>query len=145
MNLLIRSEKAPTLAQPCLEAKLGSTCLITGVAQDGIMIPIPQYPLYSATMTLLGGTSVGYYLNEENGWSMDIPELERAYAEAEVQTRGPRPSWPCMAVEAKGIHVRAIAIINPGNPTGQILSEAPSLAYLLISSGAKCGALTLIG
>ena len=77
-------------------------------SSDGIMIPIPQYPLYSATMTLLGGASVGYYLNEENGWSMEVDELERARRDA----------------EAKGIRVRALAVINPGNPTGQVLGEA---------------------
>lgn len=38
----------------------------------GIMIPIPQYPLYSAAVTLLGGVIVPYYLNEENGWSLRV-------------------------------------------------------------------------
>jgi aspartate/methionine/tyrosine aminotransferase len=37
--------------------------LISG-PQDGIMIPIPQYPLYSATITLYEGKQVGYYLDE---------------------------------------------------------------------------------
>lgn len=74
---------------------------------DGVMCPIPQYPLYSASMTLLQGQLVGYYLNEENGWSMDLPELERSYD----------------AAVAAGTTVRAIVIINPGNPTGQCLSE----------------------
>lgn len=31
---------------------------------DGVMCPIPQYPLYSATLTLLGGELCGYYLDE---------------------------------------------------------------------------------
>jgi aspartate/methionine/tyrosine aminotransferase len=33
--------------------------------KDGIMVPIPQYPLYSALLTLDGGTMVKYYLDEE--------------------------------------------------------------------------------
>lgn len=74
---------------------------------DGIMIPIPQYPLYSATIQLCGGQQVGYYLNEENGWNLEVEELERSYKEA----------------TDKGVNVRALVIINPGNPTGQTLSK----------------------
>jgi alanine transaminase len=73
---------------------------------DAILAPIPQYPLYSAAITLNGGTLTGYYLNEEDGWSMSTAELSRALQEARNQ----------------GKSVRAIAIINPGNPTGQVLS-----------------------
>lgn len=36
----------------------------------GVMIPIPQYPLYSATLTLYHGRQVPYFLNEEDEWSM---------------------------------------------------------------------------
>jgi len=39
------------------------------------MIPIPQYPLYSAQMTLEKGTLIPYYLDEEKGWSLDAEEL----------------------------------------------------------------------
>ncbi len=74
---------------------------------DGIMIPIPQYPLYSATITLYGGRQVGYYLEESSGWSLSREELERAYA----------------AAEAEGIKVKAICVINPGNPTGAVLGK----------------------
>lgn len=74
---------------------------------DGVLCPIPQYPLYSATMTLLDGKLVGYFLNESNGWTLEIPELERSLAEA----------------KANGVDVRSIVIINPGNPTGQCLTE----------------------
>ena len=37
--------------------------------QDGIMIPIPQYPLYSAAITALGGAQVPYYLDEVSACS----------------------------------------------------------------------------
>jgi alanine transaminase len=75
-------------------------------ADDGVLIPIPQYPLYSSTITVNGGSAVGYYLDEETNWSQEEEELERAFAEATTN----------------GIHLRAMVVINPGNPTGQCLS-----------------------
>jgi len=75
--------------------------------KDGILIPIPQYPLYSATIELYGGAQIGYYMNEEAGWTMETAELERAFD----------------AAVAKGIKPRALVIINPGNPTGQVLAR----------------------
>lgn len=71
------------------------------------MIPIPQYPIYSATIDLLGGNKVGYYLDERNGWDLNLKELERSLAEA----------------TEKGITVNSLVVINPGNPTGQVLSR----------------------
>lgn len=75
--------------------------------KDGIMIPIPQYPLYSASIALCGGRQVGYLLDEDAGWSMSVAELQRSLD----------------AARAEGTVVRALAIINPGNPTGQVLDE----------------------
>jgi alanine transaminase len=66
------------------------------------MIPIPQYPLYSATITMCGGHKVGYFLDEHANWSLHAKELERSIADA----------------AQKGVSVRAICVINPGNPTG---------------------------
>ncbi|GBG71120.1 alanine aminotransferase [Chara braunii] len=74
---------------------------------DGVMVPIPQYPLYSASIALQGGTLVPYYLDESHGWGLEISELEK-------QLKAARNS---------GIAVRALVVINPGNPTGQVLSE----------------------
>ena len=45
---------------------------------DGIMIPIPQYPLYSASIQMFGGTQVNYYPDEDNDWALGRAELERA-------------------------------------------------------------------
>lgn len=39
---------------------------------DGLLVPIPQYPLYSALTTLLSGHLVPYYLKEEKGWTLDV-------------------------------------------------------------------------
>jgi len=72
---------------------------------DGVLLPIPQYPLYSALLTLLGGTKVNYYLDENKGWGLSINELNSAVSKAKM----------------KGINVRCIVVINPGNPTGQCL------------------------
>jgi len=73
----------------------------------GAMIPIPQYPIYSASIDLLGGRQVGYFLDENNGWDMNMEELERSLEEA----------------KADGTNVVCFVLINPGNPTGQVLSK----------------------
>ncbi|CAO2828862.1 unnamed protein product [Amaranthus hypochondriacus] len=81
---------------------------IIGGQNDGILVPVPQYPLYSATISLLGGSLVPYYLEESANWGLDINNLRDAVRQASF----------------KGITVRAMVIINPGNPTGQCLSIA---------------------
>ncbi|CCJ29696.1 unnamed protein product, partial [Pneumocystis jirovecii] len=73
----------------------------------GIMVPIPQYPLYSAVISLFNGKPVLYYLEEDNNWSMDIISIENAFEEAEKNK----------------IQVKAIVVINPGNPTGACLTR----------------------
>jgi glutamate--glyoxylate aminotransferase len=47
-----------------------------------VLVPIPQYPLYSATIQLLGGTLVPYYLTEEDNWEMNVSELQKSVTEA---------------------------------------------------------------
>ncbi|KAM9791796.1 alanine aminotransferase 2-like isoform 2-T2 [Syngnathus typhle] len=74
-----------------------------GTARTGVMISIPQYPLYSAALAELGAVQINYYLNEEACWSMDISELQRALDEARSHC-----------------NPRALCVINPGNPTGQV-------------------------
>jgi aspartate/methionine/tyrosine aminotransferase len=76
--------------------------------RDGVLVSIPQYPLYSATITLYGGSLIGYHLDEANGWKLSRPILDRAIADA----------------KSKGIRPRAICVINPGNPSGAVLDEA---------------------
>jgi alanine transaminase len=39
---------------------------------DAIMIPIPQYPLYTASISLNGGVTSEYYLDESRGWQFDL-------------------------------------------------------------------------
>ncbi|KRX55960.1 Alanine aminotransferase 2, partial [Trichinella sp. T9] len=72
----------------------------------GIMIPIPQYPLYSATVVEYGMHLIGYYLDEENNWGLNVGELKRALEESRAH---------CNPV--------LLCVINPGNPTGQVLTR----------------------
>lgn len=71
----------------------------------GVLVPIPQYPLYTATISLLAGHAVPYHLNESHNWATDISVVEKSLADA----------------RSKDIDVRAIVVINPGNPTGGVL------------------------
>ena len=47
-----------------------------------ILVPVPQYPLYSATISLLGGSLVPYYLEETANWGLDINNLRDAVRQA---------------------------------------------------------------
>ncbi|KAI1729704.1 aminotransferase class I and II domain-containing protein [Ditylenchus destructor] len=72
--------------------------------KTGIMVPIPQYPLYSASIEEFNLGKVDYYLDESNKWALDLDELERSYQESK-----------------DALDIKALVIINPGNPTGQVL------------------------
>lgn len=72
----------------------------------GVMIPIPQYPLYSATICELGMHQVSYFLDEDHDWRLEIGELERAFAE-----------------NSSKCDIKVIVVINPANPTGAVLSR----------------------
>ena len=76
-------------------------------AKDTILCPIPQYPLYSAKVTMYGGSLEGYFLDEAADWGVSIGEIARAYDAARSAGRAPR----------------SLVVINPGNPTGQVLRE----------------------
>jgi len=77
-----------------------------GSRRPGVMIPIPQYPLYSASLAEYDMDQVGYYLDESRGWALDVAELERSYNAAKDKSE-----------------IKAIVVINPGNPTGQVQSR----------------------
>ena len=82
--------------------------MVVAEPTDGVLIPIPQYPLYSASITLLGAQQLGYYLDEERSFGLSLGQLEDTVAHA----------------KAAGIRPRALCVINPGNPTGAVLDEA---------------------
>jgi len=76
--------------------------------KDGVLLPIPQYPLYSALLALFQAHTVPYYLDEANDWSVSRSALETALTKAKTD----------------GVVTRALVVINPGNPTGQVLTQA---------------------
>ncbi|KJY00727.1 alanine aminotransferase like protein [Zymoseptoria brevis] len=95
----------------CGGASAGVNALMTVICsspQTGILVPIPQYPLYTATLSLLNAQVVPYYLEEESNWSTNVDGMRTALKEA----------------QAKGIDVRAVVVINPGNPTGGSLESS---------------------
>ncbi|MDV6207051.1 pyridoxal phosphate-dependent aminotransferase [Rhodococcus erythropolis] len=68
--------------------------------EDEILIPAPDYPLWTASVSLAGGTPVHYLTDESQGWAPDFDDLE---ARISPRTRG-------------------IVVINPNNPTGAVYS-----------------------
>jgi len=81
--------------------------IICGGPNTGVLVPIPQYPLYTASLAVLNAKCVPYYLDESKNWGTDLEAIKAGYKKAVDE----------------GIDVRAIVIINPGNPTGASLSE----------------------
>ena len=71
------------------------------------MIPIPQYPLYTATLAYLESEPLPYYLSEADDWSMNHDSLLKSVEEG----------------KKKGIPIKSLVIINPGHPTGASLSQ----------------------
>lgn len=80
--------------------------VISNGPDAGVLVPIPQYPLYTATLSLLNAQCVPYNLEEEKAWGTDIKTIRESLAKA----------------KSAGTNVRAIVVINPGNPTGASLS-----------------------
>ena len=79
--------------------------IICSSPKTGVLVPIPQYPLYTATLSVLDATCVPYYLDEEKEWGTNLDAIKSALHNA----------------KQLGIDTRAIAVINPGNPTGASL------------------------
>jgi alanine-synthesizing transaminase len=66
-----------------------------------ILVPAPDYPLWTGAVTLSGGTPVHYRCDEENGWNPDLADIESKITE----------------------NTHGLVIINPNNPTGAVYSE----------------------
>jgi alanine-synthesizing transaminase len=71
-------------------------------AGDELLLPMPDYPLWTAAASLSGGTPVHYQCDEGNGW---MPNLDDICAKITPRTKG-------------------IVVINPNNPTGALYSDA---------------------
>lgn len=74
---------------------------------DGVLIPIPQYPLYTAALALNAARPVPYFLKESAEWGLDMDDVEKNIEKARHE----------------GTNVKAMVVINPGNPTGNCLSR----------------------
>ena len=68
---------------------------------DEVLIPSPDYPLWTASATLAGGNVVHYICDEKSGWMPDIADIRSKIT--------PK--------------TRAIVLINPNNPTGAVYGE----------------------
>ena len=95
--------------------------IICSKPETGVLVPMPQYPLYTASLSLLNARCVPYFLDESKAWGTDINEIRSAIKKA----------------RAEGTDVRAIVIINPGNPTGASLSRSDMNDVLEIAAHEK--------
>jgi alanine-synthesizing transaminase len=76
--------------------------VLTAFVDDGneILVPAPDYPLWTGAVTLTGGTPVHYRCDEANGWNPDLADIESKITE----------------------RTHALVVINPNNPTGAVYS-----------------------
>ncbi|KAK5709486.1 alanine transaminase [Elasticomyces elasticus] len=95
--------------------------IICASPKTGVLVPIPQYPLYTATLALQNAHCVPYYLHEESNWSTNIDGMRDALKKAQKD----------------GIDVRAVVVINPGNPTGASLKSEAINAVLELAAEEK--------
>ncbi|MBQ4645002.1 MAG: pyridoxal phosphate-dependent aminotransferase [Clostridia bacterium] len=68
---------------------------------DEILVPSPDYPLWTASVTLAGGKAVHYMCDEQNEWNPDIDDIKNKITK----------------------NTKGIVIINPNNPTGALYSD----------------------
>jgi len=68
---------------------------------DEVLIPAPDYPLWTAAVNLSGGKSVHYLCDEQSNWYPDIADIKQKITD----------------------HTKAIVVINPNNPTGAVYPE----------------------
>lgn len=70
-------------------------------AGDEILVPAPDYPLWTASVSLSGGTPVHYMCDEQAGWTPDLADIERKITS----------------------NTKGIVVINPNNPTGALYPD----------------------
>lgn len=75
---------------------------------DEMLVPAPDYPLWTAAVNLSGGKAVHYMCDETQNWAPDLADME---AKITANTRG-------------------IVLINPNNPTGAVYTEQQLLAVI---------------
>ncbi|KAM7446074.1 glycerol-3-phosphate O-acyltransferase 2 [Porites harrisoni] len=88
--------------------KIALAALATGCSDEhkaGLMIPVPGFYHYPARSKQLSLYQIPYFLDEDNDWALDVCELKRALDKSRLHCRP-----------------RGLVVINPGNPTGQVLT-----------------------
>ncbi len=78
---------------------------------DEVLVPAPDYPLWTASVSLAGGTPRHYLCDEQNEWMPDLNDMRSKIT----------------------ANTRAIVIINPNNPTGALYSDALLLEIIEIA------------
>ena len=78
---------------------------------DEVLVPAPDYPLWTAVASLAGGRPVHYLCDESNGWMPDLDDIRAKITPA----------------------TRAMVVINPNNPTGVLYSDELLLALVDIA------------
>jgi alanine-synthesizing transaminase len=68
---------------------------------DEVLVPAPDYPLWTAAVSLAGGTAVHYRCDEQSDWMPDLADIERKVTD----------------------RTKAIVLINPNNPTGAVYDD----------------------
>jgi alanine-synthesizing transaminase len=69
---------------------------------DEVLVPAPDYPLWTAAVSLSGGTAVHYRCDEQSDWMPDLADIERKVTD----------------------RTKALVIINPNNPTGAVYDRS---------------------
>ena len=78
---------------------------------DELLLPMPDYPLWTAATSLSGGTPVHYLCDEANGWMPNLSDIR-----AKISPR-----------------TKAIVVINPNNPTGVLYSDELLMGIVAIA------------
>ncbi len=78
---------------------------------DEVLLPAPDYPLWTAAVSLAGGTPVHYICDESNAWMPDLDDLRRKITP----------------------NTKALVIINPNNPTGALYADALLVELIAIA------------
>ncbi len=78
---------------------------------DQVLVPMPDYPLWTAAATLSGGTARHYLCDEATGWLPDLNDIESKV----------------------NANTRAIVLINPNNPTGALYPKETLLGIIDIA------------
>jgi alanine-synthesizing transaminase len=78
---------------------------------DEVLIPSPDYPLWTAAVNLSGGKAVHYICDEQNAWQPDLDDIK-----AKINK-----------------NTKAIVVINPNNPTGAVYSEETLKALVALA------------